>query len=130
MEKLDKEKLWFDVRSFVNKRLRDNRTEMYTTVQRRRFWLIDATSSCIRVKRERSNYEYEDIPREDFIDMWLDLNDPKFKSGGYARKDLQNGYNWHSAVSFSLIAQLLYIKEIKEGRTRKYYLINEVLKEL
>ena len=100
----DKERLWNDVKCFVEKRLVDNHTEMYTTAQKRRFWLVKTTNSFIRVKRERSKYEHEDIPKTDFIDMWIDLNNPKYITNGYSRTDLHNGNNWHSAVSFSLIA--------------------------
>ncbi|EMR75695.1 hypothetical protein MBGDF03_00943 [Thermoplasmatales archaeon SCGC AB-540-F20] len=121
-ELIDREKLWNDVKCFVEKRLRENHTEMYTTAQKRRFWLVKTTNSFIRVKRERSKYEHEDIPKTDFIDMWNDLNNSKFIKSGYSRRDLHNGDNWHSAVSFSLIAKLDYISEVKEGRGLKYFI--------
>jgi len=121
-ELIDKEKLWKDTKRFVEKRIRENQIEMYTNTRRKRFWLKAATNSYIRVKRENSKYEHEDIPKGDFGDIWSDLHNPKYISKGYMHNDLQGGYNWHSSVSFALISKQPYIemREIRNGR--RFYL--------
>jgi len=117
MESADKEKMWKDIQIYVKDRIDKNQTEMHTNNQRKKFWLKGATNTYIRVQREDSNKIKEDIPKNDFIDIWLDLNNPRYSSAGYLQRDLQNGNNRHSAVSFTLISKLPYIrtKKIRNG---------------
>jgi len=126
-ELIDAERLWKDVKSFVMRRLDKDKTEMFTNTRRKRFWLKDATNSYVRVEREDSKYAKENIPKQDFIDIWKDLHRPKYSSSGYMIKDLQGGNNWHSSVSFALISKLPYIELKKIGRGTRYFLKQEYI---
>ena len=118
----DKERLWRDVKKFVEDRINSNDKEMYTNSQKKRFWVKAVTNSYIRVEREKSKLPHEDIPRMDFIDIWTDLNKPKFISNGYAQKDLHGGQNRHTAVTFSIISKQDYIEPKKVGKGLKYFI--------
>ena len=85
-----KEKLWNDIKNMVEER---RNTMMETKAQRKRFRLIKATNTFIRVKREDSNLPYEDIPKTDFINIWKDLNKGEYASRGYRQSDLLGGQN-------------------------------------
>lgn len=126
-ELIDKERLWKDVKRFVEKRLHENKTEMYTNARKKRFWLKNATDSYIRIEREDSERDKEDIPKQDFIDIWNDLHHPKYSSSGYMIKDLQGGNNWHSSVTFTLISKLPYIELKKIGGGTRYFLKQEYI---
>lgn len=126
---IDNERLWNDVKDFVERKIRENATEMYTNSQRKRFWVKGVTGSYIRVEREDSKLPFEDIPTGDFIDIFRDLQNPKYISAGYMQKDLHGGQNRHTAVSFTLISKQPYIKSRKVGRGLRYYLILDNLKQ-
>ena len=123
---IDKERLWKDIKRFVEKRIRENHTEMYTNVQRKRFWIKDVNNSYIHIKREHSEREKpEDIPKQDFIDIWEDLHNSKFSKMGYKQSNLQEtqGHqNRHTAVSFALISKQPYIEMKKVGNGLRFYL--------
>ena len=120
-EDFDKERLWKDVKKYVESRINSNDKEMYTISQKKRFWVKAVTNSYIRVEREKSKLPHEDIPQTDFIDIWTDLNKPKFISNGYAQKDLHGGQNRHTAVTFSIISKQDYIEPKKVGKGLKYF---------
>lgn len=124
-ESTDEERLWNDVKQFVEKRVNANQTEMFTNAQRKRFWLKSVTNSFIRIERENSEYDKEDIPKQDFKDIWNDLHHPKFIKTGYIQNDLQHiqGHqNRHTAVSFALISKQPYIEMKKVGKGLRFYL--------
>jgi len=118
----DPEFLWRAIKQYVAQRIKDRKTTMYTKSQNKRFWLISETSSYIRIKREKSIQLHEDIPKSDFIDIWKDLNGPKYISKGYTQKDLHGGQNRHTAVTFSILSDISFIETIENGRGLKYYL--------
>ena len=120
----DKEHLWRDAKKFLEDRIKSNNKEMYTNSQKKRFWIKAVTKSYIRVERENSKLPHEDIPRLDFIDIWIDMNKPKYISNGYTQKDLHEGQNRHTAVTFSIISKQDYINTKKVGRGLKYF-VNE-----
>ena len=98
---------------------------METKAQGARFQLIDVTDSCIRIVRENSNLPYEDIPKEDFIDIWRDLKSDAYTLEGYKVTDLQKGNNRHSSLSFALVGELPYIEWRKVGPAWRLFLISE-----
>ena len=114
-----KEKLWNDIKNMVEER---RNTMMETKAQRKRFRLIKATNTFIRVKREDSNLPYEDIPKTDFINIWKDLNKEEYASRGYRQSDLLGGQNRHSAVSFALVGMLPYIEWKRVDNAWKLFL--------
>ena len=118
----DPEFLWRDIKRYVEQRIKDGKKTMYTKSQNKRFWLVSADLSFIRVKREDSKQPYEDIPREDFVDIWKDLNRPRYISNGYTQKDLHGGQNRHTAVTFSILFDIPYIETEKVRRSLRYYL--------
>ena len=118
----DPEFLWRDIKQYVEQRIKDGKTTMYTSSQNKTFWLLSATSSYIRVEREKSKLSHEDIPKSDFIDIWKDLHNPKYISSGYTQKDLHGGQNRHTAVTFSLISNIPYIETKEVGRSLRYFL--------
>jgi len=126
-EEFDNERLWRDIKKFINDRINLNSKEMYTNSQKKRFWIKAITNTFIRVEREKSKLPYEDIPRNDFIDIWSDLNKSKFIFSGYAQKDLHGGQNRHTAVTFSIISKLDYIESKKVGKGLKYFISKDKL---
>jgi len=128
MEKnVDKERLCNDVKDFVDRKIKEKHTEMHTNIQQKKFWLMEVTNSYIRIERQDSKLPFEDIPLGDFIDIFRDLQNPKYISAGYMQKDLHGGQNRHTAVSFTLISKQPYIKSRKVGGGLRYYLIQDKL---
>ena len=64
-EDFDKERLWKDVKKYVENRINSNDKEMYTNSQKKRFWVKAVTNSYIRVEREKSK-----LPHEDTYPRW------------------------------------------------------------
>ena len=111
-------KLWNDIKNMVEKRIKEGNTMMETKAQGKRFWLKEVTSTFIKVRREDSRLPFENIPGTDFVDIWKDLNRKEYASG-YGQKDLHDGQNRHSALSFALVGLLPYIEWLKDGRAWK-----------
>ena len=116
------EKLWNDVKDMVQRMLIEGNVSVETKAQKQRFTIIKLTDNFIRVTRKRSKLQSEDIPKEDFIDIWKDLNRSHYVVEGYQQRDLQEGQNRHSALSFALVGMLPYIEWKQVGRAWKLYL--------
>ena len=119
------DRLWTDVKELVRTKIETGDTLVRTKAQGCKFWLCDVTDNLIRVKRERSKLLYEDIPRRDFADIWQDLSKIQHMSTGYAQRDLQEGQNRRSALSFALVGMLPYVEWRKIGRAWKLFLVQE-----
>lgn len=119
------DRLWTDVKELVRTKIETEDTLVRTKAQGCKFWLLDVTDNRIRVKRERGSLRYEDIPRKDFADIWQDLAKIQHTSTGYALRDLQEGQNRHSALSFALVGMLPYVEWRKVGRAWKLFLVQE-----
>jgi hypothetical protein len=117
------ERLWNDIRALITRRLNSRYILAKTKAQKRLFWLVEITDDFVRVRRERSTLPFEDIPKEDFIDIWRDLNIEKYISKGYQQADLHGGQNRHCAVSFALVGMLPYIEWKRVGIAWKLFLI-------
>lgn len=115
--------MWNDISALITRRINDRDILAKTKAQKRKFWLVEITDDFVRVRRERGTLPFEDIPKEDFIDIWRDLNIEKYISKGYQQTDLHGGQNRHSAVSFALVGMLPYIAWKRVGRTWKLFLI-------
>ncbi len=118
------DKLWNDVKKVVERKIDIGEELVQTKAQGRKFWLVKVTEGYVRIKRERSSLPHEDVPKSDFIEIWEDLNKMEYVEG-YAQSDLQEGQNWHSAVSFALVGMLPYIRWKKIGRVWKLLLVRE-----
>ena len=112
---IDNEQLWKDVKQFVEQKIDEKQTTMYTNIQLKKFWLKGTTQSHIRVEREDSKLPFEDIPKGDFVDIWGDLHHSKYGLRGYMQKDLHGGQNRHTAVSFTLISKQPPLKDKGDG---------------
>ena len=117
------ERLWNDIRALITRRLNSRYILAKTKAQKRLFWLVEITDDFVRVRRERGTLPFEDIPKEDFIDIWRDLNIEKYISKGYQQADLHGGQNRHCAVTFALVGILPYIEWKRAGRAWKLLLI-------
>jgi len=116
------EQLWNDVKSLVEQR---KDTWMKTKAREQRFRLDDVTDTYVRIVRENSSLPYEDIPKEDFMDIWKDLISDMYTLKGYKVTDLQKGNNRHSSLSFALVGELPYIEWQKIGLAWGLFLISE-----
>ena len=128
MEEIDeKERLWNEIKHLIDSKITSNNTAMFTKSQNKRFWVKKVTNSYIRIEREDSNMDYEDISKHDFIDLWIDLHNSTYIKIGYMQKDLHQGQNRHTAVIFSILAELPYISYKKIRNGLRYYLDSERL---
>jgi ribosomal protein L11 methylase PrmA len=75
----DEEQLWYDIHSYIQQRIQNKDILMYTDTQKKKFWLDTVTSTSIHIIRDDSTHDYEDTPKEDFIDIWKDLINQNIK---------------------------------------------------